>query len=228
MQFIAHHSGSTGNLYQVISDAGNLVIDPGVPISKIKKALDFKLSSVSAALVTHQHGDHIKGIKAIARAGIDCYMSSQTAQAIKFDGHRLNIIEPRKQLQVAGFTILPFETQHDCPGSVGFLVSDGNEKLLYITDSFYCRYKFKGLNIIAVECNWSKETLWPNIDPFVKKRIYRSHFSLQRVKDFLKANDLNRVREIHLIHISRDNGDPDYFRSEIERLTGKPVYVAQN
>lgn len=55
IEFKVFHSGSSGNLYQVISGNKSLLIDPGVPIKKIKQALDFKLSSVSGALISHQH-----------------------------------------------------------------------------------------------------------------------------------------------------------------------------
>lgn len=225
MEFITYHSGSAGNLYQLKTDAGSLLIDPGVPIAKIKKAVGFNVSAVSAALVSHSHGDHSKGVSSIARAGIDCLMTAQTAEALKMNGHRTIIIEPRKQTEHNGVTILPFETEHDCAGSVGFLVSDGREKLLYASDTFYIRYRFKGLSIIAVECNYSKETLAPDLNPVRKQRLYKSHFSLENVVKFLKANDLSRVREIHLIHMSRDNADPEMFKKRIQAVTGKPVYI---
>ncbi|MAH51426.1 MBL fold metallo-hydrolase [Candidatus Pacearchaeota archaeon] len=224
VQFLQYHSGSSGNLYQVTGQAGNILIDPGVPIRKIKKALDFKLSSVSACIASHSHRDHCKGIPEVAKMGIPCYMTAETAESLEMNGHRTHIIEPLKQFHVKQYKVLPFPTQHDAPG-VGFLISDGTEKLLYLTDSFYCKYKFKGLSIIAIECNWSRETLAKGLDPTRKKRLYSSHFSLENVIKFLKANDLSKVREIHLLHLSLENADPDYFRGTVQRATGKPVYV---
>lgn len=55
MQFISHYSGSAGNLYQIKSEAGQLLIDPGVPINKIKKALRYKAHAIRACLVSHEH-----------------------------------------------------------------------------------------------------------------------------------------------------------------------------
>ncbi|EDO0821657.1 MBL fold metallo-hydrolase, partial [Listeria monocytogenes] len=57
------------------------------------------------------------------------------------------------------------------------------------------------------------------------KRVLQSHFSLENVKDFLKANDLSQLREIHLLHISEKNGDKERFKKEIQAMTGVPVYV---
>lgn len=231
MEFKVHYSSSSGNLYQVESDAGNLIIDPGVPIAKIKVALEWGLSSISAALCSHSHGDHAKGLPPIARAGIDCYMTPETAQALKFNGHRLKPITPKTQFKVAGFNVLPFPLEHQDVRTgkripnVGFLISDGVDKLVYLTDTFYCHYKFKGLTHICIGVNYSRFTLDPNLNTVRKKRLFKSHMSLETALEFFKANDLSKVREIHLLHMSRDNANPEYFKSEIMKATGKPTYI---
>jgi phosphoribosyl 1,2-cyclic phosphodiesterase len=227
MNFESFHSGSTGNLYRVTSPRGSLLIEAGVSIKRIKHALDFKLSSVEACLISHSHLDHCAGAAQVMRAGIDCYMAAETAAALGLDGHRLKIVEPLKQVQIGGFSVLPFETQHDCPGSLGYLISDGEGKLLFATDTFYILHRFKGLTLIAVECNYSEETLAADLNPVRKERLYKSHFSLKNVKKFLSANDLSAVKEIHLIHLSQENSAPLFFRAEIGKLTGKPVYIAE-
>lgn len=220
IEFIAHASGSSGNLYQVVSGDKSLIIDPGIPITKIKRALNFKLSRVSGALISHSHGDHSKAVSALMKFGVNCWMTQPTAEKLKISGHRLGITEINIQFQIDRFSIIPFVTQHDCAGSVGFLISDGEDKLIFATDTFYIHNIFAGLNIIAVECNYSLETLADSLDPVRKKRLYKSHFNLENVKKFLSANNLSTVREIHLIHMSRDNADPVWFKSEIQRLTG--------
>lgn len=201
------------------------MVEAGVRGNTIKKSLNFGLSSICAAIISHSHLDHSKGCADIMKFGIDCYMTTETAQALNLSGHRLHIIEPMKQLKIDSWTILPFETVHDCPGSVGFLIKNGSDKLVFLTDTHYCPVRFKGLTIIAIECNWSKQTLSPNLDPAARKRLYRSHFNLDRVKQFLEANDLSQVKEIHLLHLSTRNSDEKLFKETIERLTGIPTYV---
>jgi phosphoribosyl 1,2-cyclic phosphodiesterase len=224
LKFTAYHSGSTGNLYQVQSGAGNLIIDPGVPIAKIKAALNFRLSAVDAALVSHSHRDHCKGVPAVAAAGIDCYMLQDTAKSLTLNGHRSKLVTPLQQLRVAGFDVLPFPAQHDVP-NVGYLIGDGTDKLLFLVDSYYCKYRFQGLTIIALAVNWSRLTMSMELHPVRQKRLFKSHLSLENAVHMLKANDLSAVREIHLIHLSGDNADPEYFRETIMRATGKPVYI---
>lgn len=222
MSFIAHASGSAGNLYQVISGDKSLIIDPGIPIAKIKRALNFKLSRVSGVLISHSHGDHSKGVQSLAKMGLNCWMSEPTAIALEMIGHhRTKIIQPGLPHPVDdNFAFIAFDTQHDCPGSIGFLIDDGVNRLLFATDTFYIHNRFAGVNIMAVECNYSKKTLDKWLHPERKKRLYKSHFSLENVIKFLRANDLSRVREIHLIHMSQQNADPVWFKKEIERATG--------
>lgn len=94
---------------------------------------------------------------------------------------------------------------------------------MFATDTFYLHNRFAGVNYIAIECNYSVRTMAPDMNPIVKKRLYKSHFSLENVKKFLVSTDLSRVREIHLIHMSKGNSDPRWFKSEVQRVTGKPT-----
>ena len=223
IKFIVHASGSAGNLYQVISGDHSLIIDPGVPIRRIKQFLNFRLNSVSGALISHSHGDHSKAVHSLAKFGVNCWMTLPTALALEFQGHRLCFIEPLRQFRIGDFSVVAFNTQHDCPGSVGFLISNGDDRLLFATDTFYLKNRFANLNIVAIECNYSEETMTPGLHPVRLKRLYKSHFSLKNVKKFIAANDMSQVREIHLIHMSQANADPGYFQDEIEKLTGKPT-----
>ena len=176
--------------------------------------------------------DHSKAVKDIMRAGIDCYISAGTAEALGVSGHRLHIIKTRQQFQLGSWTVLPFETQHDAAEPFGFLLANqAGDKLLYATDTYYIRYKFHGLTHIMVECNYSLDNLKRNVEAGavpkeLKSRILKSHFSLENVKEFLRANDLSRVQEIWLLHLSDNNSDCERFKREVMELTGKPTYIA--
>jgi len=82
-----------------------------------------------------------------------------------------------------------------------------------------------------VECNFATDILKENVANGIvtvslKDRIISSHFSLENVKDFLRANDLSKVEEIWLLHLSNDNSDEERFKEEIQKLTGKLVFIA--
>lgn len=226
MKITIHNSGSAGNLYQI----GSLLIDPGVTLRTIKHALDFKLSTIDGCLILHAHGDHSAGARDLIKAGIDCYCSEYTAGALELSGHRVYIIEPGKQFEIGKYKIMPFDLVHDVP-NLGVLISDGRDKCLVAVDTNYVPHRFgAGLTHIILGINYSMEILRENVEEGLinvdlAKRIVTNHMSLRTAKSFFRANDMSAVREIHIVHLSKFNSDPEVFKSEIERVTGRPVYV---
>ena len=92
-----------------------------------------------------------------------------------------------------------FATQHDAKEPCGFLIDDEEDLVLYATDTYYLRYKFPGLTKIMVEANHSYDIIRKNVadgvlDKRLAERLTKSHFSIENVLDFLKANDLSRVK----------------------------------
>lgn len=220
-------SSSSGNCYHLSSQTP-ILLDCGITFKKIKEAIDIK--EVKACLITHEHQDHIKALKQLLKSNITCYMSEGTKEAVGFDNDLIKIIEPLKQFSIKEWQILPFNTEHDAKEPLGFLLKNDTSKTLYLTDSYYCRYNFKGLTHILIECNYSLSIINKNVEDGLihearRRRALTSHFELENVKQFLKACDLSKVAEIYLIHISKDNGDKDLFKSEIEAITGKAVIV---
>ena len=224
MIFKQYASSSSGNLYTVESQNTTLLIEAGISIADIKKHLNFNLHAISACLISHEHGDHAKACKDLLKAGVDVYTSAGTAEALKASGHRLHTIQHGVQLKIGCFIVMPFSIEHDCKEPLGFLISDGIDKLMFVTDTHYLKYTFKGLTKIAVECNHSLELI-ANLDPVRKKRLMETHMSLETCMELLKANDLSKVKEIHLIHLSDSNSDAEGFRRTIEDMTGIPVYI---
>jgi len=223
-------SGSSGNNYRISDGKTVIMIECGIRFKKIREAFNFKLSEVSGCLLSHCHGDHAKAVKDVMKAGINVYTSPGTIKALNLSGHRLKPVKPLELFTVGTFRVLPFPTEHDCKEPFGFLIQSGTEKLCFITDTFYCKYKFSGVTHFIVECNYSKEILEENIKSGVvpaaiRNRIVKSHFEIENVKEFFRANDLSAVKQIFLIHISSNNGDPKLFKSEIQKLTGKEVYA---
>lgn len=224
-------TGSKGNAYIVTDGITPLLLECGITYRDIQRAFDFKMSQVSGCLVSHEHGDHVKSIKDILKAGIDVYMSAGTKEAIGIEHHRIQTVQSKKQFRVSTWTILPFDVQHDVSEPYGFLLANQQgEKLLFATDTYYIKYRFTGLTHLMVECNYDVGILDENITSgrvpaVMKKRLMKSHFSLDNVKEFLRANDLSKVQEIWLLHLSDNNSDEAMFKQEIAELTGKLIFV---
>ena len=172
------------------------------------------------------------------RAGIDVYTSQGTIDALKLSGHRIHAVRTNKQYKIGDWIILPLETIHDAPEPLSFLItnSDG-ERLFFATDTAYIKNFFVDrdgktidINILAVECNYETSLLQQNIkaglcEPGLKDRLLKTHLSLDNVIEFLKANDLESTREIHLLHLSSRNANAEQMKDTIVKMFGKPVFV---
>lgn len=168
----------------------------------------------------------------VLNIGIDCYMSKGTADALEVDHHRVKHVQAKKEIKIGSWKILPFDVEHDVSEPLGYLIQNKEgERLLFATDTYYIKYRFKGVNIVAVECNYSTEILEENIlsgkvPVVLRSRLKKSHFSLENYLEFLKSNDLSDVKEIWVLHMSSNNADERIFKEEIQKVTGKPVYIA--
>lgn len=227
-------SSSRGNAYWVTDGQTPLLLECGISWKEIRLGLNFRTGDIEGCLISHEHKDHCKAISDVTKSGINCYASFGTLQALDFFNHRTKSVKMFGQFYIGTWTILPFETQHDATEPLGFLLANqAGDKLLFATDTYYIKYRFQGLTHIMVECNHSYDILDRNVESGVlslamKKRLMQSHFSLENVKEFFKANDLSKVQEIHLLHLSDGNSDAERFKREIQALTGKPVYIAES
>lgn len=225
-------SGSNGNCYLIADQYGKkLLLECGIAFNSIKKALNFNFKGIQGCLVTHEHKDHCKAIVDCLGACIECYCSQGTADALGIKHHRLHTIKAGKQINIHPWQILPFEAQHDAAEPLCFLIQNGDDKLLFATDTYYIKYRFSGLTDVLIECNYDMEALSKNIEAGSvndarKKRILYSHMNLDTCRSFFIANDISKLRSIMLIHVSNDNGVADKFKKEIEAITGVPVIIA--
>lgn len=226
-------SSSAGNAYRITDGHTALLLEAGLPYKDIQKALEFRVTQLAGCLITHEHGDHSKSAKDIIRAGVPVYTSGGTAVALGLSSHRLKDIRAHEQFSVGTWTILPFDIEHDATEPLGFvLANQSSEKLVFLTDTYYCRYRFSGITHLMVECNYSLDIVNRRVEegklhPAQRHRLLRSHFGLEHVKNFLKANDISQIQEIWLLHLSDGNSDADRFQREIQETTGKLVRVAQ-
>ncbi|MCL2215433.1 MAG: MBL fold metallo-hydrolase [Defluviitaleaceae bacterium] len=225
-------SSSAGNCYIISDGTTELLLEAGIPFGEIQKGCNFRLTSLAGCLITHEHNDHAKAGAELMKRSVDIYTSQGTADAKKWSGHRLHPVRNGEAFTIGTFSIMPFDLVHDCAEPLGFVITSlaTREKLLYVTDTHYVRYTFEGLTHIMTECNYDREILIDHVrtgevQPFLAKRIMESHMSLDTVLDMLRANDLSRVQQIYLLHISEGNSNAEAFKERVQRLTGAEVYV---
>ena len=104
--------------------------------------------------------------------------------------------------------------------------------MVFATDTYFVRYTFDGLTNVMVECNYDQSLLDENvrrgvIHAFLRERTMRSHMSVQTCIEMLRANDLTKVSQVVLLHLSAQNSDAERFQREVALSIGKRVVVAK-
>jgi phosphoribosyl 1,2-cyclic phosphodiesterase len=231
MQLKVINSNSAGNCYLLEGKRQSLLMECGVSWRRMITGMGFAPSRVAGCLVTHAHLDHCCSAYQVCSAGIPLYTSQGTINTFNFKHHLLRPVRKLETFQVGEFKVFPFDVQHDAPEPLCYVIKHPEcGSTLFLTDSFYTKYTFEGLNNIIVEANYAQDILDANLaaggNSFVRNRVLSSHMSIDTCKEFLRSMDLKRVRNIVLVHLSDSNSDAVRFQKEVQAETGRPVHVA--
>lgn len=197
----------------------------------MQKAVKFQTSKIKGCLITHEHNDHAKYTSQYLANGIECFATAGTVAGISVVHHRLHEIEYKKDFKIGTWTIKAFKVNHDANEPCGYLLkSVHGYKLLFVTDTYYCQYKFPGITHMMLEVNYIYEEMQQNVQngllhPGLARRIMKSHFSLEHAIGFLRANDTSQLKAVHLIHLSSNNSNATIIKEKIQEVAGVPVYV---
>ena len=177
--------------------------------------------------MSHEHKDHAKSVAELIERGMEVYMSQGTAEALETDA--VQLIESMEQFNVGSLDIVPFATFHDAREPLGFLIksrADG-DVLAFATDTVNLRYKFPGLNILAIEANYDKAILerCEKMPEKVRYRIGNAHMEIDTLCDYLRSLDLSHCREIHLLHLSDATSHEGHFINKVARAVPRGIEI---
>lgn len=210
-------SGSSGNCYLLTADNGEtLLLDAGLPIMDIKRGLNWNIKCVVGAVVSHPHKDHSLSVSDLEHMGIPVFKPYESLEhmEIGFTGGKIMAFD---------LTTLDGKWTHtnadgsECP-CYGFLITHPEMgKLLYITDTEFCKWRFADVNHILISCNYQKKYI---DDENVAKRnhVFRGHMEIETVKDFVIANKTDSLQNVILCHLSRDNAVPSECVAEVKKI----------
>lgn len=209
-------SGSSGNCYLLLSDTETLILDCGISIIEIKKALDFDLSKVVGVCVTHGHLDHSKAVKDFEKMGIPVYKPYENKEPILLNGWS-GIVQGFDLTDKDGNWTHTNADGSECP-CYGFLIKHPDlGRMLYITDTEFVKWKFKDIDHILISCNYQKKYVTDQ-EQAKRKHVLRGHMELQTVIDFLKANATDHLKTVTLCHLSDRNANAEEMLAEVKKV----------
>jgi len=232
LRFESIASSSHGNAYMLDDGWTKLLIECGLTYKKLTQGLGWKLSEIDGVLVSHEHKDHAGCVEKLLKDGMDCYMSSGTAEALELPEKLLELahgIEAGEMCTVGSMHILPFQTYHDALEPLGFCIQSEVDWdiFVYAIDTVNLPYRFPGVNILAVEANFDKEILarCEKMPEKVRKRVSNTHMEIEMLCRCLKRMDLRACRELHLMHLSDATSHEGHFINKVRRYVPPHVKV---
>lgn len=216
-------SGSSGNSLFIGSAREGVLVDVGVSAKRIETALrqrDISPESIRAVLITHEHRDHIAGLRVLTkRFGWPVCGTVGTLEAIAAEGHVIpgTPLVPLSQRACAGSLVFtPFATSHDSRESCGYVVELPDERRVAVaTDTGVLTPAMQaalvGCDYVYIESNHDPRMLWNGPYPYyLKQRIASAHGHLPNEACASLLPQLARQGSTHfmLAHLSAENNTP--------------------
>ena len=240
LRFMSVSSGSCGNCYYLGTEKGGIVIDAGVSLRRLKKALqenELDMNSFSAVLVTHDHLDHIRHLGSFCkRLNKPVYTTADIHRALARHTFTAPTIGPcRKVLeegmwnQVGDFKVRYFVVPHDATQTVGYAIEAEGRIFVIMTD--VGRMTDEAVEIarqadtVVVESNYDIDMLMSGPYTYeLKMRIIQGcgHLSNDECASAIRRFWHPGLRNIFLCHLSENNNTPDLaYHSAVEALAEK-------
>ena len=232
-------SGSAGNSLLVRSAETLLLVDCGFTLRETAArmaALGVVPEALDAVLVTHEHGDHLRGVGPLSRRhALPVWLTHGTyrgARDRRFADVRL--FHAHEPFRIGDIDIDPFPTPHDAAESCQFVFASGGARFATVTDLGACtphvREKLAGVNGLVVECNYDLEMLRNGPYPAQLQARIRSdwgHLGNEQAGALLAGLDHEALDTILLGHLSeRNNTDAAALATVLEHLDDRHERVS--
>lgn len=214
-------SGSKGNAVYLESGGRAVLIDAGLSARELVRRMGLVAVDphrIEAILVTHEHTDHNRGVRALARRlKIPVHGTAGTLAATDLSADVIShVVKCGEAGTVGPFTIQPFSTPHDAADPVGYIVEQNGIKVGIATDLGYCtglvQERLAGADAVIVESNHDEKMLMEGPYPWFLKQRVRSrtgHLSNDAAAGFLGRIHHTGLQHVILAHLSEVNNHPD-------------------
>ena len=215
IKFCSLYSGSSGNCYYINIDGNRILLDAGKSLKKIREALeglDENIENIDAILITHEHSDHIQGLKMLCKKhDINIYMTDKTKSEIQclvdtINEENIVTFKAGDKFDIGCANIKSVKISHDAIDPVMYTFKAVFTDVGEITDTIL--ENIKGSKLAVIEANYEENLLRLSRYPsYLKKRIMGKYGHLSNEEAGFLAKELvkNGTKKILLGHLSREN-----------------------
>ncbi|MDY6980870.1 MAG: MBL fold metallo-hydrolase [Pseudomonadota bacterium] len=238
MRFALIGSGSKGNGTLIEHGQTRILIDCGFSLRDTEarlQRLGCEPESLNAIVVTHEHGDHIRGVGLLARRyGIPVWATRGTVNGTQ-PGKvpQLNLFDVHQSLTIGDLELQPFPVPHDAREPCQFLFSDGDRSLGLLTDTGcstpHIHACLSDCDALILECNHDPQMLVEGpYPPSLKQRVGGDwgHLSNAQAAQILTDIDTGDLHYLVAAHLSDKNNTPALARDALAGVLGcKPTEI---
>lgn len=232
MRFASLGSGSRGNGTLIEQGGTCVLVDCGFTMKEAELRLakmGRSAENISAVLVTHEHGDHINGVGALARKyAIPVWATGGTLSADRL-GERveMNRICSHTAFSIGDIAVQPFPVPHDAREPSQFVFSNGDKRLGLLTDvgsgTPHLEQQLSGCDALILECNHDKTLLDNGEYPLsLKRRVGGDlgHLSNAQAADILGRLDTTKLTQLIAAHLSEKHNTPPLAQAALAEVMG--------
>ncbi len=225
LYFTSLNSGSNGNCYYIGNDEEAVLIDAGLSCRETEKRmyrLGLSIKKVKAIFISHEHGDHIRGLELLSRKHqLPVYISLATLQhsGLQLDASLVRPLVAGTTILIGALLINAFLKNHDAADPHSFTVENSATCIGVFTDiGKVCdnlSTHFKRCHAAFLEANYDEVMLQNGRYPYhLKNRIRggRGHLSNKEALDLFISCRPAYMSHLLLSHLSADNNHPDLVR----------------
>lgn len=233
MRLASLGSGSKGNGTLVRAGDTLVLVDCGFTLREtVRRLALFGLApdDLAAVLITHEHGDHVRGAGALARKyGVPLYSTFGTARAVTgkpagFQSTLWREVRPGRAFEVADLTVTPVTVPHDAREPCQYRFSWRDRELGVLTDlgslTPHVVDCYRECDALVLECNHDPELLASGPYPAsLKRRVGGNygHLSNEQAATLLGHCNVDRLQHLVLSHLSEQNNTPEHALAQIHR-----------
>jgi len=236
LYFASLNSGSNGNCYYVGNDTDAVLVDAGISCRETERrmrGLGLSMEKVKAIMISHEHGDHIRGVAVLSkRYQLPVYMTQKTwssgVTGMLQDG--LQSFTAHEPISIGSLSVIPFPKWHDANDPHSFVVEHDGIRIGVFTDigapcEHVIRY-FSECHAAFLEANYDEDMLEKGRYPVhLKNRIRgkQGHLSNAQALELFNKHRPSFMTHVLLSHLSRDNNNPQLVRELFSLYAGKTL-----
>ncbi|MBK7309965.1 MAG: MBL fold metallo-hydrolase [Sphingobacteriaceae bacterium] len=227
------NSGSNGNCYYVGNSNEAVLIDAGISCRETENRmarLGLNINSVKAIFISHEHNDHIKGVKVLSKKyKIPVYITESTMHSgrLIFNKELVNDFKPHETISIGNLQVIPFPKLHDAADPYSFVVKHEEVCVGVMTDiGSNCKHVinyFKQCHAVYLEANYDAMMLETGHYPiYLKRRISgdKGHLSNEQAVELFTKHRAPFLSHVFLSHLSKENNDAQIATAAFEEHRG--------